>query len=382
MNPQIFSRFKIGRMNQRHLLTTAALFMTFLGTPSIGRTQMTQETKPVFRETSSPDAVKIGEYQYPTGKSTYVAAIAQIHPHTVGGRQAATLFVRDIPVLTFVGQKSVATGEETKVGVIGNAEGMQTLASIANNSTKVTDVENVADGNRQIDSNNNDPVKRASVVAAQINQLARDSIDASKITVSWKGGGEPAQVNQAQNKAFTPQQTASDRYAIKVNGKDLVEINEETRLANTTNNLAQDALQATNRLRRLIGNASPLREIANLPTRASAAIAKLPQQFSIAPIIATIKGIASFYGYDGSGNRTASGERFNPEGMTAAHRHLPFGTKVRVTNTRNGRSVVVRITDRGPFIRGRVLDLSVGAARILGMMGSGVAPVRIEVLGK
>ena len=68
--------------------------------------------------------------------------------------------------------------------------------------------------------------------------------------------------------------------------------------------------------------------------------------------------------------------------MTAAHRSLPFGTQVRVTNTYNGRSVVVRINDRGPFIRGRVIDLSAGAARILGMMGSGVAQVHIEVLEK
>jgi rare lipoprotein A len=369
-------------MNQRHLLTTAALFMTVLGTPSIGRTQMTEETNSVSRETSSSDTVKVGEYQSPTGKSTLDAAIAQIHPHTVGGRQAATLFVRNIPILTFVGQEPVATTEETKVGVIGKVEGLQTLASIANNSTRVATVGNIANVNRQINSNNDDPVNRASVVAAQINHLAQDNIDASKITVSWKGGGEPAQVNQAQNKAFSPQQTPAGSYAIKVNGKDLVEINGETRLADTTNNLAQDALQATNRLRRLIGNASPLSEIANLPTRASTAIAKLPQQFSIAPVLATLKGMASFYGYDGSGNRTATGERYNPEGMTAAHRSLPFGTRVRVTNTRNGRSVVVRINDRGPFIRGRVIDLSVGAARILGMMGSGVAPVRIEVLGR
>ncbi len=92
--------------------------------------------------------------------------------------------------------------------------------------------------------------------------------------------------------------------------------------------------------------------------------------------------MASYYGYDGSGNSTASGKRFNPEGMTAAHRSLPFGTRVRVTNTRNGRSVVVSITDRGPYIRGRILDLSVGAARILGMMGSGIAPVQIDVLGR
>ncbi|TIV62635.1 MAG: septal ring lytic transglycosylase RlpA family protein, partial [Mesorhizobium sp.] len=70
-------------------------------------------------------------------------------------------------------------------------------------------------------------------------------------------------------------------------------------------------------------------------------------------------------------SRTASGERMNPAALTAAHRSLPFGTKLRVTNKNNGRSVVVRINDRGPFVRGRVLDLSRGAANQLGFIGSG-----------
>jgi rare lipoprotein A len=68
--------------------------------------------------------------------------------------------------------------------------------------------------------------------------------------------------------------------------------------------------------------------------------------------------------------------------MTAAHRTLPFGTRVRVTNLRNGRSVVVRINDRGPHARGRVIDLSAGAARLIGVVQSGLAPVVIEVLGR
>ncbi len=79
-------------------------------------------------------------------------------------------------------------------------------------------------------------------------------------------------------------------------------------------------------------------------------------------------GRASWYALH---SRTASGERMNPSALTAAHRTLPFGTKVRVTNQNNGRSVVVRINDRGPFIRGRVLDLSKGAASQLGFIGSG-----------
>jgi rare lipoprotein A len=78
-------------------------------------------------------------------------------------------------------------------------------------------------------------------------------------------------------------------------------------------------------------------------------------------------GIASVYAY--SGERTASGERAQPNGFTAAHRTLPFGTRVRVTNKSNGRSVVVRINDRGPFVRGRVIDLTPAAAHALGFNG-------------
>ena len=94
------------------------------------------------------------------------------------------------------------------------------------------------------------------------------------------------------------------------------------------------------------------------------------------------QGMASWYGNGFSGRRTANGETFNPGQLTAAHRTLPFGTKVRVTNLRNGRSVVVRINDRGPHTRGRVIDLSTGAARLIGVLQSGLAPVAIEVLGR
>lgn len=85
-------------------------------------------------------------------------------------------------------------------------------------------------------------------------------------------------------------------------------------------------------------------------------------------------GIASVYAY--SGTKTASGERSNPGGFTAAHRTLPFGTQVRVTNKRNGQSVVVRINDRGPFVRGRVIDVTPAAARALGF--SGLTQVSLE----
>jgi len=91
-------------------------------------------------------------------------------------------------------------------------------------------------------------------------------------------------------------------------------------------------------------------------------------------------GIASVYG-NGDGyawRKTANGERMNPGAMTAAHRTLPFGTRVNVTNRRNGKSVVVRISDRGPFVRGRIIDLTPAGARAIGL--SGLAPVKLTVL--
>ena len=91
----------------------------------------------------------------------------------------------------------------------------------------------------------------------------------------------------------------------------------------------------------------------------------------------SFSGMASFYGNE-SGSKTASGARFNQNAMTAAHRSLPFGTKLRVTH--GGRSVVVTVNDRGPFIRGRVLDLSTGAARAVGLTSAGVARVTAEVV--
>ncbi len=88
-------------------------------------------------------------------------------------------------------------------------------------------------------------------------------------------------------------------------------------------------------------------------------------------------GKASYYGGRG---RTASGGHVGH--LTAAHRSLPFGSKIRVTNLRNKRSVVVTVNDRGPFVRGRIVDVSTGAASVLGMKGAGVAPVRVELVSR
>ena len=91
-------------------------------------------------------------------------------------------------------------------------------------------------------------------------------------------------------------------------------------------------------------------------------------------------GIASWYGPGFHGRRTASGETYDQDALTAAHPSLPFGTRVRVTSLDSGRTVEVRVTDRGPFAEGRAIDLSRAAARVIGLLGPGVGPVRIEVI--
>lgn len=92
------------------------------------------------------------------------------------------------------------------------------------------------------------------------------------------------------------------------------------------------------------------------------------------------EGLASYYAPRFHGQRTASGERYDEAAYTAAHRTHPFGTLVRVTNQTNGRTIDVRINDRGPFVRGRIIDLSHAAARELGMVQDGVVQVQVEVL--
>jgi rare lipoprotein A len=95
----------------------------------------------------------------------------------------------------------------------------------------------------------------------------------------------------------------------------------------------------------------------------------------------TQTGVASWYGEPFHGRRTASGEIYDMEAMTCAHRTLPFGTRIRVQNLDNGRSVTLTVNDRGPFVEGRIVDVSRRGARELGMLGPGTAQVRITVVG-
>ena len=111
-----------------------------------------------------------------------------------------------------------------------------------------------------------------------------------------------------------------------------------------------------------------------------AAVLPKPKLKLLPEVVKVITGEASWYGPGFYGNRTANGEVYRPGTMTAAHRSLPFGTKVRVTNLWNGRSAVIRINDRGPFVAHRVIDLGHGAASTLGLTSSGIANVKLEVL--
>jgi rare lipoprotein A len=111
------------------------------------------------------------------------------------------------------------------------------------------------------------------------------------------------------------------------------------------------------------------------------ACAELPRKGAPPEVGHRERGVASWYGPNFHGKKTSSGETYNMFGLTAAHRTLPLGTRLFVRNEENGKSVRVRVNDRGPFISGRILDLSYGAARSIGMIGAGTAVVSLEVIG-
>ncbi|MGC6483641.1 MAG: septal ring lytic transglycosylase RlpA family protein [Synechococcus sp.] len=153
-------------------------------------------------------------------------------------------------------------------------------------------------------------------------------------------------------------------------------------LASTTPLPAFDAVGArprgghTERVQAVVFHASEHTTVAPLVAQLQLSAPPPPQP----TVIAVSTGEASWYGPGFYGNRTANGEVYRPGTMTAAHRTLPFGTKVRVTNLSNGRTAVIRINDRGPFVAHRVIDLGHGAATRLGLLGAGIAQVRLEVL--
>ena len=124
----------------------------------------------------------------------------------------------------------------------------------------------------------------------------------------------------------------------------------------------------------------------NEPLPSNTASGVRVQKTSFAPTSTHLRnlqsGVASYYGPGFHGRRTANGERFNMNAMTAAHRTLPFGTKLKVTNLNNGKTAFVRVNDRGPYAGGRIIDLSVAAAHAIGSSSSGTARVKLEVVNQ
>ncbi len=252
--------------------------------------------------------LKIGEQQQSSNQP-----VSTLYDYQMDGRQVVTVYVRDLPVVSFVEQPGLES-----------------------------------------------PLLRASSLVARLNQMAQGSLKDTTITLAW---AEP--------------QSGDPLYAVRVNDEELLRIDEGVLLLDNQRPV-DAAVLAANRLRRLLLDAPPLApsalpQPATLTAKATTArrseTQAQAQPDSVRVVGPVQEGIASWYDLHPTRHE-----------MTAAHPTLPFGTEVRVTNLNNGRQAVVRINDRGPFIPGRIIDLSLRAAETLGMVRSGLAPVRVEVL--
>ncbi|WP_035990270.1 septal ring lytic transglycosylase RlpA family protein [Leptolyngbya sp. KIOST-1] len=245
---------------------------------------------------------------------------ATVFPHALDARQAATVYIRSIPVITLVGgELETLNASQDKVATPQDAQVL---------------------------------VERANEILARLQDLA-DEGDATAIEARWEKEAET--------------------FVVAWGDETLLTVDDDAILPDTTANPGEDALQMANRLRRLLGDAPPLARIEGLPE-------PVTPTNRLGVVSATLTGMASWYGPGFHGRQSASGEVFNQNALTAAHRTLPFGTQVRVTNLSTGQSVVVRINDRGPFSGGRVIDLSAAAASQIGLRASGVGRVQIDVL--
>lgn len=270
-------------------------------------------------EVAATEAVLETPSTSPLQQSLRSTNTVRVNAHAHEDRQAATVYVRNIPVLTYI---------DTEVSADGVVSGWLPM-----------------DG--EIAAPVDDVIADAKAMAAQLGQLGDYAAD---LTAHWNDGN----------------------YVVMAGDSPLVTLNDAVQLPDATDNEAENLLQVTNRLRRLLGDSEtePITEVVGRPAPAQ----------QVAAVRSSYSGMASWYGPGFHGRRSASGESFNQYAMTAAHRTLPFGTEVRVTNLNNGRQVVVRINDRGPFSHGRIIDLSAGAASAIGLRAAGVGPVKVEVL--
>ena len=284
--------------------------------------------------------------------------ITKVYSHQVDDQDAVTLYVRDIPVLTFLAddaEEAASSPQSQNTTPADSAVAAPDAISPATAAASTTASKTAA------------PMERAQSVAQKL-EAVYGQLEATPdlgIQMTWNDQDE--------------------QYWITAGDRPLVALDELTVAVQPSANLTSDLIQTTNRLRRLVHNGEPLqysgeRQLRNPAVQVASATTPAPAAISSATVRSTQLGIASWYGGYFHGRRTANGERYNQNAMTAAHRHLPFGTRVRVVNLNNGRSTIVRINDRGPFIRGRIIDLSAAAAGEIGMRGAGIAQVRVEVL--
>ncbi|MFS8839893.1 septal ring lytic transglycosylase RlpA family protein [Synechococcus sp. W55.2] len=277
--------------------------------PSLNRTRQA-----IPHRLEEDPILKIGEQRQQTSQP-----ISTLYEYQMDGRQVVTVYVRDLPIVSFVEHPGLEP-----------------------------------------------PLMRASALVAQLNQMAQGSLKDTTITLGW------ADLELAEQGLGVP------LYTIRANSEELLRIDAGVLLIDNQRPV-DVAVLAANRLRRLLLDAPPiaapaLPQPAALTAKATMAGPKsktAPQQepTPVRVVGPVQEGIASWYDLHPTRHE-----------MTAAHPTLPFGTEVRVTNLKNGRQAVVRINDRGPFIPGRIIDLSLRAAEVLGMVRSGLAPVRVEVV--
>ena len=296
-------------------------------------------------------STKIGETRSQSLTRTQDDSIARIHTHKLNGKNAATVYVRGIPVVTYIESeepvKSAADVSKNKNNIKENSESVK----ISSNGLDANSSEHL------LTSPN--PVERATAAAAMINQLNRDGLDPKTIVPAWKNGN----------------------YVINLGDRATLKFDQQALFPEPQQSKNLDVLESANLLRRLLGGANPVSEVVNAPKSQIATNSSFSPTLS-SRVIGVMSGMASWYGPGFDGNYSASGEIFNANDLTAAHPSLPFGTIVRVVNMDNNQSVVVRINDRGPYAHGRVIDISTAAANVIGLISSGVAPVRLEVLSR
>ena len=327
------------------------------------QTTIPSEVRDTSASTSLPNTLDIntlnkgGESRSQLLSKTKDEAIARIHTHKLNGKNAATVYVRGIPVVTYI-ESDEATKSASESGQSNTQSNGQTKEkSETKGATKNISSSTAATADKLLTSNN--PIERATAAAAMINQLNRDGLDASKIIPAWNNGD----------------------YVIKLGDRATLKFDQQAVFPDSLQNQTEDVLESANLLRRLLGGANPVTEVANAPKPKFAANSAFKPALNN-QIVGVMSGMASWYGPGFDGNYSASGEIFNANALTAAHPSLPFGTLVRVVNMDNGQSVVVRINDRGPYAEGRIIDMSAGAANMIGLVASGVAPVRLEVLSR